>query len=382
MAQPLAQGELLYVTDDRRLYIGDGATLGGVQITGYTDEDAQDTVAPMFTGGVHSNISFSYNDTLARINATVNLSNYNGVITADAFKGSVVADDSTILVDAVSGTLTGNLIGNVTGDVSGNLTGNVLGNVTGDLTGNVSGNIVGYHFGDVKGSVFADDSTILVDGTAGVLRGQLIGTVEGTVIGNLTGDVKGSVFADDSTILVDGTGGILRGRFEGVAYGLNSYSSDEFPEVSLTGIAVTNGTTGAWLDHVGLKNSLTTPGEFDPSDVIGGVRIAGQINDVNVPSLVFVSSYNSTADMLDAFPASLGKFGVSNGTGFTEFQFRSNGTFFAPGAIQLAVYANDAARAAALPTPVQGIMVFMQSGTVPTVTNKAVIYDGTAWTTV
>jgi hypothetical protein len=33
MSQPLAQGELLYVTDDKRLYIGDNATLGGIQIT-------------------------------------------------------------------------------------------------------------------------------------------------------------------------------------------------------------------------------------------------------------------------------------------------------------------------------------------------------------
>ena len=60
MTQPLAQGELLYVTDDQRLYIGNGSTLGGVQITGYTNEDAQGAVAqvrignsvvPSFEGG-------------------------------------------------------------------------------------------------------------------------------------------------------------------------------------------------------------------------------------------------------------------------------------------------------------------------------------------
>jgi hypothetical protein len=36
MTQPLASGELLYVTNEQILYIGDGATLGGIQITGYT----------------------------------------------------------------------------------------------------------------------------------------------------------------------------------------------------------------------------------------------------------------------------------------------------------------------------------------------------------
>ena len=53
--------------------------------------------------------------------------------------------------------------------------------------------------GDLKGSVFADDSTVLVDGPAGVLRGQLIGL--------LTGDMTGSVFSDNSTKLVDGVEG-------------------------------------------------------------------------------------------------------------------------------------------------------------------------------
>ena len=39
MTQPLAQGELLFVSTPgaERLYIGNGSTLGGIQITGYTN---------------------------------------------------------------------------------------------------------------------------------------------------------------------------------------------------------------------------------------------------------------------------------------------------------------------------------------------------------
>jgi len=48
---------------------------------------------------------------------------------------------------------------------------------------------------DLRGSVFADDSTLLVDATDGVLRGTLVGTV--------VGELKGSVFGDDSTKIVD-----------------------------------------------------------------------------------------------------------------------------------------------------------------------------------
>jgi hypothetical protein len=147
MTQPLATGELLYVTNEQKLYIGNGSTLGGIQITGYTDGDAKDSAAEIFTDGAHSGIGFTYNTATNVITATVNLSNYAGTIRADAFKGSLFADDgSTIggqpLVDAISGTFNGNLVGNVTGNVAGNVTGNVTGNVNGIVTGNVFTNLI------------------------------------------------------------------------------------------------------------------------------------------------------------------------------------------------------------------------------------------------
>jgi hypothetical protein len=175
MTQPLAQGELLYVTDDQRLYIGNGSTLGGVQITGYTNEDAQDAAALLFSNGAHTGIAFTYNDVAASISAVVDLANYQGTIGATSFKGSIVADDSTLLVDGISGTIVGPVVSNVTG----NLTGNVLGNVTGNVTGNING---------------------VITGTAG---STLIGTLTGNSNGFHTGDVKGSIFGDDSSLLID-----------------------------------------------------------------------------------------------------------------------------------------------------------------------------------
>ena len=78
MTQPLAQGELLFVTTPgaERLYIGNGSTPGGIQITGYTNEDAQDASATLFSNGVHSGITFTYNDATASLSASVDLSNY------------------------------------------------------------------------------------------------------------------------------------------------------------------------------------------------------------------------------------------------------------------------------------------------------------------
>lgn len=122
MAQPLAQGELLYVSDGERLYIGNGTTIGGVLVTGYNDNDAKDAAASIFTSGSHNGIDFTYNTTANTISATVDLSNYTGVLRADAFKGSLFADDGSTLdseplVDAITGTFNGNLVGNVTGTI-------------------------------------------------------------------------------------------------------------------------------------------------------------------------------------------------------------------------------------------------------------------------
>jgi|DEB0MinimDraft_6_1074348.scaffolds.fasta_scaffold106678_1 cytoskeletal protein CcmA (bactofilin family) len=83
--------------------------------------------------------------------------------------GSIFADDSTLLVDAINGKIVGPVEANVTGNLTGNVTGNLTGNVTGNVTGNIVGNTTGYHTGDVTGSVFADDSTIIVDGVSGAV---------------------------------------------------------------------------------------------------------------------------------------------------------------------------------------------------------------------
>jgi outer membrane lipoprotein SlyB len=172
----LVEGELLYTTDQKKLYIGSGSVgeHQGVVITGYNDLDAKDAAADIFLDGTHSGIGFAYDDETKQITATVNLASYDGPIVADALKGSVFADDSSIFLDAIDKVLYGNVSGNVTGDVTGDVTGNVLGNLAGNVIGNVTGNV--------------------------------IGDVTGNVIGSLAGDVTGSVFGENSNIIVDAVG--------------------------------------------------------------------------------------------------------------------------------------------------------------------------------
>jgi hypothetical protein len=170
MTQPLAAGELLYVTNTQKIYVGTGTNLGGISVTGYTNAEAKDAAAASLAAGTHTGISFSYNTVTDALSATVDFTNIVGTVRADAFKGSVFADDGstiggTLLVDAVDGVLRGTHIGSLTGNVTGNVTGNLTGNSAGTHTGAVVGNTSGIHTGNVITSLIdsADSSAINFD---------------------------------------------------------------------------------------------------------------------------------------------------------------------------------------------------------------------------
>jgi outer membrane lipoprotein SlyB len=458
MTQPLAAGELIYVTDTQRLFVGNGATVGGVGITGYTDSDAKDAAATLFTNdATHTGISFSYNGTTNEISASVDLSAFEGLIEAD-LKGSVFADDSTLLVDAVSGRIvgpvfsnvTGNVVGNVTGnsegyhtgDVNGsvfaddstllvdavsgrivgpvfsNVTGNVVGNVTGNVVGNVTGNSEGYHTGDVNGSVFADDSTLLVDAVSGRIvgpvfsnvtgnvvgnvTGNVVGNVTGNVVGNVTGnsegyhtgDVNGSVFADDSTLLVDGINSSLHTSsltIEGNTF--TSLSNDiifgsttdkmsiriwqddiNFPFLVAGGVIdsgdspwfsteISRGTnlSPAIVQQNDLLSGTLFKG-FDGSTFVRAATIAAQVDDV-----VVADSSMVPGKLLFVVQSSLAG-AVANDSLFLTFN--SKGTLSAP-VIQTGLYATIDLPAA----PAFGMIVYN------TTTNKFQGYQNTSGTT-
>ena len=181
--------------------------------------------------GAPTNVSEFTNDvgfaTSAGINQYIN--DYFSGATGNALQadltGSVFADDSSVMVDAVAGKIVGDIhyptIGSITAGTkvqlgTTELTSTITPptNNTGEIgtsalrfgTGyfqniNASGNITASTFngtlngiliGDQIGSVFGDDSTLLVDAVSGVHYGALVG------------DVTGSVFADDSGVIIDG----------------------------------------------------------------------------------------------------------------------------------------------------------------------------------
>ena len=414
MTQPLAQGELLFVSTlgAERLYIGNGSTLGGIQITGYTNADAKDAAAASFTGGTHSGITFTYNTTTDLINATVDLSNYQGSLRADAFKGSVFADDSTLLVDAVSGIIPAAV-------VSGTFSGTVIGNVT--------GNTNGYHTGDVKGSVFADDSTLLVDAVSGTIsatsitgniftnlidsanssaitftpavifnsdvtvENQLFASLVGNVIGNIQGNVtntSGIGIVDVSNRTFNGAGINLEANGSIASTGavftdtpfLLFTAVQPTALVANTSILVSNN-SGAHTSPFGLtrvRGSITSPTTVLNGDEIGQIVSAGHDGTGFVPSAAICYVVDGAVSV-GVIPSRI-EFSTSNASGTIDVRANIKSTvaeFFVPP--KLPVVANDTARTALVPTPSTGMMIFMTAGTTPAATNKVQVYDSAAW---
>jgi len=253
LASPPQSGELIWITDDQKMYIGDGVTLAKdlVPVTGFNAEDAADTIGAILqTDSTHLGISFAYNDAAGTINATVSLDslrqnvdmngqditgngniNIGGTITATKFvgdyQGSISADDSTIMVDAVNGKF--NLNGTINTDVipdaneaydigsaaarfkdlylsgssinlgGASITTNTAGGVNLPAGSTIDGGPIGGAGAgqSLNVDIVGDDSTILVNSSNNVHQGVFIG------------DVTGSVYADDSTALVNAVDGTV-----------------------------------------------------------------------------------------------------------------------------------------------------------------------------
>lgn len=236
---PLA-GELIYTTDTKELWLGDGTTLGGVPAV--PAEQALDVVAPALVNGTHTNIAFTYDDPAGTINAVV----------------------STNVVDDASPQLGGNL------DLNEN-----------DITGTGNINITG----DVEATTIVTNTISPVLGTTVSLSGSLTAT-------SVTADLVGSVFSDDSTTIVNGVTGEIYAN--NIAVGnLNSITSN---------IQITNDTSTAI--SIVKSDSFDSGIVFRTSNILGqdvAVRSNGKLGAIDFqtwksPNYSSAASINVLAD--------------------------------------------------------------------------------------
>jgi hypothetical protein len=186
-------GELVYTTDTKQLWIGDGITTGGtplvglnitgygltfnasskkIEVAGLTADDitngvnnkffstdlAQDAAAALFSAGTHTNISFQYDDTLNKINATVTL---DGIGLTDIVNDTSPQLGGNLDLNEFDITGPGNISNTGTITTSGNIT-STAGNIaagSATFTGALSAT-------DITGTSFTSDLVVIeADGT-------------------------------------------------------------------------------------------------------------------------------------------------------------------------------------------------------------------------
>ena len=445
-----AQGELIYTTDTKALYIGDGSTAGGIVVQGGGGGGATTlgALTDVTIGSVTNGQILNYNSsssiweptnlasiTFGKLNQHTdvlypdNIPNNGDILLSDGanwvpsnFVGgqwriNVVGSDSTILVDSDNNKISGNLNGDVIdpGDNSTILDSSTrtLSNVTfkhsdnttaynpslksfyGDFSGNHQGDVyssvatgtvklldhaTGIFFGDVSGgNIFNDDSSLLLSSDTSTLYG----------------DHVGSVFALDSSMIIDGLDGKIRGTIAtttvasfdgGIELAKNVASDPVLAYYSTTHgafptapISIQNIGNSAISNEIGFSKFRGTESArlaVQSGDSLGGIAWAGA--DVAGGNSLVAGAIRATvtaapsSNSLEADITILTRDGVIGNYG-EALRVRHDKVTAFSGAAKLVNYADTTARDAAIPVPETGMMIYL------TATHKAQVYANSAW---
>jgi len=334
------QGELIYTTDTKRLFVGDGSTAGGTVVTGIND--IVDDTSPQLGGDLDlngNNITGSGNINIAgTITATGNINLGDGaggdiINVGGAFSGAILPDQD-IAFDVgstnyrwrngffnglnVYGLLTATAISSdlIAGDssVAYSASNNRF---SGDFVGNLTGNVDG----DLTGSVFSDDSSLIVDAINYKITTRTIFTpasdlqIEGNSINvassgplNIGADNEAGTFQNGQLVL-------KRSGGAGVAISVNTYQNgDNISDIKA-------------VKHRGTVDSPLTYQAGDRTLEIVGQAFDGTANRENV-TLVF----ETTAGVSNNVAPGKATFKIYNSTGSsTDFVFNNDGVISAGG---------------------------------------------------
>jgi hypothetical protein len=317
---PFDSGELIYTTDTKRLYVGDGVTQGGVDpmaglagvglhyntSTGlldanysslttdsiaegvqagkqyFTAERAQDAAAYLFTHGTHTNISFTYDDSgtdgQGKINATVTLDGV-GIANVEADTTPALGGNLSLNSHDITGT------GNIDIDGGINITGviKVPAIIASAFTNDETDiNTLGVKFVTAAGN---DVSANFHNGTnevpTQIVPGDAVGTISIKGYNGTDYVFGGGVFAvwdgtaNTSTLYPSSTIGLVAGNnsTEPVVATLNSSGTFSAPSLQ-TGVYVT---TPSDTRPDGVKGMIIfndTSGKFQGYDGFNWVDIS------------------------------------------------------------------------------------------------------------
>lgn len=209
-----------------------------------------------------------------------------------------------------------------------------------------NGNSIDISAMDLKGSVFADDSSLLVDATNSKHFGTFVGT--------LNGEIVGSVFADDSSVMVDAINReIVSDKFSLSAGDIISSAND----ITITGDQEGGVRIKTLLAPISIKNSETANGlnsiTIDAGSTLNLVSldgmtirsgpISGPLTDIDM------DARNVALDCTDFNITASSEVTISG-----EMNFAGNASTF-----RLPVYPDEATRDSTVTNPQAGMLVYV-----------------------
>ena len=349
------QGELIYATDTKQLFVGDGAAIGGILIGPIANNLVND-LTPQLGGDLDLNSN--------NITGVGNI-NIDGTITATGNIGLGDADDDSITVGGVinSSLRPAQTQAYTLGTENRQWQHVYTGGATIDQQLTVES--------------IALQGSIVNEANSSTIYNSTTDTLTAT---NLQGDVTGSVLSDDSTtIFIDadqfrisnGTITLDRNTITSSFENTVIFEGNQFLQYKY---GVTSSDEDmAFMSVVGAKGVPGAPLTVASGDLIGsfnGVAWDGSVESTKS----LITTAIDTATGTNTLPGKiLFTLHDHDGNYSTYGSLDSRGTFEVP-TFKATPYADIAARDAAIPTPSAGMIIYL------TATNKLQCYNGTAWT--
>jgi len=345
------QGELIYTTDTKKLYIGDGVTAGGRLVEGAGSPDLAGLADVDIAGATDGQV-LTYNTATLKwtpVTPAASSGTGDGVVDGSNYRINIVGDDSSV----------------------------ILNTTTYEVTANLIGDSYGTHVGDVIGSVFGDDSVPLIDGVSSKIVGD-IDNFETSSVSLIGSSIRvGSVLnpntilttTDEDLILTttNATGTVVSVkpvRIGGVtvtgdaSLTLLTEATNSSPVIVY--VSADDAFSGAYTiaKSRGTKDS---PDAVQSGDILGGFLTTGH-NSVGYRPAGGIRVLASDTPTANSIPSSVEVFTFnSSGIPQTKLSVGNNGRTTFTGMAQLAVYADTDARDVA-DTPVAGMICLVSDG--------------------
>jgi hypothetical protein len=394
------EGELIYTTDTKLLYAGDGTTAGGTLVA--AGAGGSTTLNAL----TDTDLTGATNNDVLKFNAGTNKWEPSDGSTLDALTDTDLtgaADGEVLQFNNATSKWESVAVPTLSAISLDDLTDVFLTSSPADAGDVLQFN--GNHFVAVaaeelfneqqnyKINIVGDDSTIMINtdnnnivGSVITANSGFVGDLTGAVVGTVLGDVKGSVFGDDSTLMVDGVNNQISGQVNTNRINSSANASIVLENAFRAPLQIKCVTTGSlggypYLDINSVKGSFDNPIGIVAGEVAGAWKISGYVDETTGASAtVGVGSFASTATMSDDSPESVFTLVTGGGgTSFNLFNFDHTGQFIAPGPVTPGVFADPTARDAAITTPAAGMIVFLTDSTGASGAAKHQGYDGSSW---